>query len=597
MPKARKSHVAPYVCRRGNVLWFRMAVPEQHRDEEGGKALIQESLHTTDTRVAAAMASKRRAQLFEKWGVLGDADIGAPRAVDGASIAVQIGFDNMLGRLMKWRQRWPDNDDEYAETLSKRRSELRRLMRSFNDGNLETWETIADRIVSKGNVDYVKGTDEYNQFVFDLAEANVDAFAMFIRQSEGEIGARPQSSVVQKVKAAALTKAAPGETIKELFEVYIAHAVGVKQKRPAGADQDRMVINQFAEFLGAARAVASIEYEDAKAFVDALAKVPAGYRKRRDYRGLKIRQAIEKAARDGHKTISIITQQRYISTVSPFFDWLRSERGGRRVRTNPFDGLHLDTKHLKNANPRPPFTAAQITKIIRSPLFTGFLEDGKEHLPGSKHADDWRKWIPLIALFTGARIGEVAQLHLVDFFRDHGIWCVELRHEEQSGQHQKSKTSRVVALHSTLIAMGLLQFVDRQKLRSAKNGNSQLFPEMLPGVRDQYGDMPSPWWRDYLGAIGITAPQGGEGFGSHSFRHTLSDQLRAAGHLDNVFGPLILGHSAKSVTGGYGEAKQGTPQLSQMLIESVKFVPIERGRVVEGGEPVDFAHLIKSAVE
>ena len=45
----------------------------------------------------------------------------------------------------------------------------------------------------------------------------------------------------------------------------------------------------------------------------------------------------------------------------------------------------------------------------------------------------------------------------------------------------------------------------------------------------------------------------------------MSDQLRAAGHLDNVFGPLILGHSTKSVTGGYGESQQGTPQLSQML--------------------------------
>jgi len=48
------------------------------------------------------------------------------------------------------------------------------------------------------------------------------------------------------------------------------------------------------------------------------------------------------------------------------------------------------------------------------------------------------------------------------------------------------------------------------------------------------------------------------------------------------------------VTGGYGEAQQGTPQQSQAIIESVKFVPIIRGKIVEGGVPVDFTHLVRS---
>ncbi|MEZ5735871.1 MAG: site-specific integrase [Novosphingobium sp.] len=270
---------------------------------------------------------------------------------------------------------------------------------------------------------------------------------------------------------------------------------------------------------------------------------------------------------------------------------MRSERGGRRVSENPFAGLHKDTSKLKRANARPPFTAEQITAIIQSPLFTGFLADGKESISGEKQADDWRKWIPLICLFTGARIGEVAQLRVDDVYKDDGIWCIEFRHDERTGQKTKSDRSRFVALHAMLLDIGFLEFVEREKERSDRDGNLQLFPDMKLGARQQFGDYASAWWRDYLVAIGVKPKVGGDGFGSHSFRHTMADQLRAAGHLDDVIGAVILGHSTTSVTGGYGQSRQGTAKLSKDMIDSVKFVPIERGKVVEGGKPVDFSHL------
>ena len=37
-------------------------------------------------------------------------------------------------------------------------------------------------------------------------------------------------------------------------------------------------------------------------------------------------------------------------------------------------------------------------------------------------ADDWRYWIPLVCLFTGARLGEIAQLRTEDVRRERGIW-------------------------------------------------------------------------------------------------------------------------------------------------------------------------------
>src|SRR5690606_1317917 len=113
-------------------------------------------------------------------------------------------------------------------------------------------------------------------------------------RAAGRVDADTDSDLVRETRERETSKAKPGETIAELFEVYASELVQAKKKRLAGVDQDRMVLNVFAEFVGRDRAPDSISYDDAKEFVDALGKLPAGYKKRGDYRGLTVRQAIER---------------------------------------------------------------------------------------------------------------------------------------------------------------------------------------------------------------------------------------------------------------------------------------------------------------
>lgn len=577
-------------------IWFSRAVPKRLWEVEG-KKVIQFSLGTSDRAEARRLARRHSNELDERWEVVAtpappvSVDIHEP--INFEALAVSVGFDRLWDILDRKAKNVGADDEAVEELLEVQRASHQKLVRRYNVGNLSDWEPIADKLIAMQGEGPAKGTDDYQKFVDAIARVSIDAKGVFVRRHSGDLDAEPQSEIVRKTKAAQSQTAKQGESICELFEDYGRQLVATKRKRQAGVDQDRMVISLFAEFVGTSRSVHSITFGDAKEFVDALAHLPTGLRKKKAYAGLSVQEAIEKAKRDGDKSNSIITQQRYISTLSPFFKWLASERGGRKVRENPFAGLHKDTSKLKRANARPPFTADQIRAIIESPLFTGFLADGKEHISGEKLADDWRKWIPLLCLFTGARIGEVAQLRVEDIYRDDGIWCVEFCHDEKTGQRTKSDRSRFVALHSTLLDIGFLEFVERQKERLRRDGNEQLFPEMKPGVRDQYGDDASAWWRDYLVAIGVKPKKGGDGFGSHSFRHTITDQLRAAGHLDNVIGAVILGHSTASVTSGYGQSRQGTAKLSKAMIDSVEFLPIERGRIVEGGKPLDFSHLAR----
>jgi integrase len=172
-------------------------------------------------------------------------------------------------------------------------------------------------------------------------------------------------------------------------------------------------------------------------------------------------------------------------------------------------------------------------------------------------------------MFTGARIGELAQLHVGDL-EQHGAgaWFVTIRHDAATGQTTKSGHSRPAIVHSRLISLGFLDFVGRQKSRADTDGKPQLFPELEANDRDQIGAKPSEFWRDYLAAIKIKS--GRDGFGAHSFRHTMADRLRdEAGLLDDQI-EVALGHNQKTVTGGYGRIRQGTvPQLSGMMEQVV----------------------------
>ena len=126
----------------------------------------------------------------------------------------------------------------------------------------------------------------------------------------------------------------------------------------------------------------------------------------------------------------------------------------------------------------PPFTTEHLNIILKSPLFTGFAADGREHERGNMHADDWRKWLPLVAMFTGARIGEVAQLRIGDVRQEHGTWFIHIRHDEAEGLATKSGRSRPAAVHSRLEEIGFIEFVQRRLEAAESDTRAPLFPEL-----------------------------------------------------------------------------------------------------------------------
>jgi integrase len=123
---------------------------------------------------------------------------------------------------------------------------------------------------------------------------------------------------------------------------------------------------------------------------------------------------------------------------------------------------------------RDPFDDADMKTIFESP-----------YMVQAQYLHAYQYWIPLLSAFTGARIGEVSQLHVADVMEMDGIPMFDITDiqaaaddegdgdtEENgemdldgaSGKRLKNVGSRrKVPIHSKLIALGFLDYVQHRK--------------------------------------------------------------------------------------------------------------------------------------
>lgn len=569
-----------YLAPRGKKgIWqLRMPIPRPLQSAYGRRERVK-SLGTTDKQAATKLAFPILADWqkhLDDWqrDRLLDTPARKLAATDLAQLPAAL-FDGILTKLEGSRRATADDADAYDAQLSDRERQLQRMIRQYHGGDLAQWEAVAKRALETRGIALDADDPGRLALVKGLAEAGIEAWRVSVRQTQGELLAEPVSASVVASIASTKDLAPAGQTILDLFDKYAAERLAAKRKRPDTIKQDRKVVEQFADFVGRSRSVRSITTTDVREWIDTAASLPPSYRLRKDCQGLSMRQVAAKfSGANKIKSVSLTTLNKYLSTVSPLFTWMKKK--DYRDGSNPCDGLFNEVD--KGDNRRPSLTSEQINKIFGSPLFRGFLRDGQENVSGNVHADDWRYWIPLICLFTGTRIGEAAQLRIDDVQCKAGVWFMQICHDETTGQATKSRKSRPVALHSTFQSLGFLAFVDRQRARFERDGNAQLFPELEPNDRDQISGVPSRFWRRYLGKIEVK--DGGDGFGAHSFRHTLADRLREEGKLLDNEVAVALGHSLKSTTGNYGAIAQGTVEVLHDMIERVRF------------DGIDFSHLI-----
>ncbi|WP_036110000.1 MULTISPECIES: site-specific integrase [Luteibacter] len=135
---------------------------------------------------------------------------------------------------------------------------------------------------------------------------------------------------------------------------------------------------------------------------------------------------------------------------------------------------------------------------------------------------DHLRWAPLIGLYTGARVSEIAQLHLRDFEEVDGIKCALIRADSDGQSLKTAASERLVPIHPDLLALGLWDRV----LRLREEGHMRLFPDMRIDSRAGAGNAVTKGFSYYLGKIQVSARREAGIVGFHSLRKTVIQTLQ-----------------------------------------------------------------------
>lgn len=230
--------------------------------------------------------------------------------------------------------------------------------------------------------------------------------------------------------------------------------------------------------------------------------------------------------------------------VKAFLRWAHKDgcirEGDRYARILPSKTRNGDSKRGYL-----PFTAAELRVLFES-------ADYREN----RFLTAAQYWIPLLGLYTGARINELAQLDIDDLITtDDGIRCFRIHDAPGSPDDQRDAASapmnfarktiktasarRLVPIHPALLSIGL----DRYVAWVAASGSKRLFPTLSYEEKSGYGRHPSRHFREYTQRLGLYVSRKKV---FHSLRSTLNGELQKNG-MEEERRCRLLGHATKSV--------------------------------------------------
>lgn len=192
-----------------------------------------------------------------------------------------------------------------------------------------------------------------------------------------------------------------------------------------------------------------------------------------------------------------------IGELNDLFKWAINNGHYTASDKSPVDGLRIGKKSQLAAKTQSyePFSNDELKTIFG----TGYLK--KFNKPDFY-------WIPLVALFTGARREELASLRASNVNTVDGIASIQI----EDGKNQNAR--RLVPIHPQLISMGFMDYAKHvQGL-----GVEYLFPYLVDGPNGK-GKNVGRHFSKWLGNLGINSPR--KVF--HSFRHTVITRLHATG--------------------------------------------------------------------
>jgi integrase len=452
--------------------------------------------------------------------------------------AVRFGGRAYMARSVEWIRRNEDPDfeppypiesiPEYGwtpENLALQKEhmvhELATMQEALALGDITAVVDDVSLLLADFEINLDRNSTSYRELAMQALRAYVRALQAIDKRNAGE-----------PIETPKFTRGSQSDTIAAGTLRDAVKGWQKERQRPAGTVHEyERAVEMFIELHGDL-SVAEIKKPHARKFREAVQQVPQ--RRVGTLRGAKLPEMSEWGEKHPSvPKISAGTVNKQLGALQAIAGW--AEQNGLIPDDVAWSNPFAKMKVREEQSERTSFETTELKLLFAAPVFTKH-----EYPQGARGPAAF--WLPLLALFTGARQAELAGLTAGNVQSDEetATPLVYITSEASRGKRLKTVSSqRVVAVHPQLVKLGFLKFVDDMRRREGANG--WLFPLVAPDKGRSGVAAWSKWFGRYLRKQGVTDTA--KVF--HSFRHSVTDALRR-GKVDHELREALVGHSLGS---------------------------------------------------
>lgn len=301
-----------------------------------------------------------------------------------------------------------------------------------------------------------------------------------------------------------------------------------------GEDTIRADVRTLKEWCHGKEDITAYTKKDLVDYVkNCLPYIPKHLSKQKSYAGKTIRQCVEMTKKNPEEfpPIAHTTAKNRLISLRTLFNYAKEQMG--LIIVNPARGIDVPMT-VKNKKKKRGFTELELKKMW--PAIQSVHQENKD-TPSFY-------WVPLLSLYHGFRLNEVASLFLKDIYEDEdGVWVIDVN-EDGPDKSVKNKCSlRVVPIHP--FVSDTLDFKGYVAAQKEANPDGQLFPELSYSEGHGYGRRVSYWFKQWKKGW-LAEDSRHKHF--HDFRHTFIQTAQNKAKIPDRHSQEITGHSIEGVS-------------------------------------------------
>lgn len=372
--------------------------------------------------------------------------------------------------------------------------------------------------------------------------------------------ASPAPDTLIEVKNLAQTKLDNEPSMEDLKELFFKEKRkvserGITENYNKYENEFRASLEWLRQYYDGFKSPSDYTKRDFVTYKNFLLEVPTNFQKFYPRMNIKAAVAANKAV--GRPTLNPKTiQNKRLGDLKTFFGWLEKND---YIKANPLQNVSVaKSKNVAARKTRLQFPMPDLNKIFNSKEFL-INADKRAISDPTQRMDAHKAWLPLLAIYTGCRMAELAQLHCADVETIDGNLFLRITEENLSkaiGDENKKSiknagSDRLVPVHPRLIEIGFEKFFNTIKA----TGEVRLFPGCNRGKNDGQFSPYSKYFTRFLKEIEVKKDKM---LTFHSFRHNFEFAMREAGinqHVGYQLSGRVDSHSSAGYGNGFSPAR------------------------------------------